>query len=455
MNIVIVPLIGPQEDAWFSPTAVSLSHLDNFCRVFMPPPGSETRKKANGFGDQETEEASDGDQGVVVDSWHPNGFLVVDSAGEALRRIGLFMLKILATRTVPESGGAEAKLLKLWARLFLARRPIPTVRRMETVVPRANGDAGATGAETATELANALNGHCDAVIAFEEDASLFKLRARVDRSTRVTDLYHSGDLNVLQDRLRATWHWDRDSDDHCTWLGVTPPDLERRNERIIGATLMFESHITIADQYIGKSLCDDLIYDRYWIDRGHDEYVVFQNKWGPVWLESLGFILAAWMKSASDCGNTQPRTCTVRTAAHPNDWRDVLWFFIAKAERFLSKCLGGEVQFDIRAQPVRKLTKQELHPRYIFASTRAIQSDRGFDLIDRQRQPTFRYAEITSRTIYEARHSRNVWIGSNLIAIPRCNLPDTELVWMPTMTTRLPSPATSLPGDQADGSRAL
>ena len=420
----------------------------------MPPPDSETRKKANDVGVHETEEASEGDQSGVVDSWHPNGFLVVDSAGDALRRIGLFILNTLATRTAPESGRAEAKLLKLWARLFLARRPIPTVRRMEKVVPRENGNVGASGAETATELANALNGHCDAVIAFEEDASLFKLRARVDRSTSVTDLYHSGDLNVLQERLRATWHWDRDSDDHCTWLGVTPPDLERRNKQIIGATLMFESHITIADQYIGKSLCDDLIYDRYWIDRGCDENVVFQEKWGPVWLESLRFILDAWEKSASVCGNTQPRTCTIRTAAHPNDWRDVLWFFIAKAERFLSKRLGGEVRFDIRAQPVRKLTKQELHPRYIFASTRAIQSDRGFDLIDRQRKPTFRYAEISSRTIYEARHSRNVWIGSDLIAMPRCSLPDTELAWVPTMTTRLPRPTIALPGDHADGSSA-
>jgi hypothetical protein len=453
MNIVLVPLIGPNSGNWIAAEGVHASCLDNFFRLFLPPPASEIRAAAGV--DAANAEPTEGDLPSAPDLAempYPNGFLVVDRDAVLLERIKKFikgyLLSIAAVQQVN-----EAPVLKYFLRLLHTKR-VHTVIAQESVIVQDLTSSVTEGADIAQRLVQSLRGNCDAVIAFEPDNSQFQLRSMQCGSTPYSSLFLSCHIKLQQEALQRTWHWDRDPDDHCTWLGVTPPDLEWRNERIIGATLMFESHITIADQYIGKSLCDDLIYDRYWIDHGCDENVVFQEKWGPVWLESLRFVLDAWMKSASDCGNTQARTCTVRTAADPNDWRDVLWFFIAKAERFLSKCLGGEVRFDIRAQPVRKLIKQQLHPRYIFASTRAIQSDRGFDLIDRQRKPTFRYAEITSRTIHEARHSRNVWTGSDLIAMPRRNLPDAELAWMPTMTTRLPRPTIALPGDQTDGSSA-
>jgi hypothetical protein len=326
----------------------------------------------------------------------------------------------------------------------------------------AEGGGGPSGAEAAKALVGVLNGNCDAVVAFEAEMNVFRLRPSPGAATAVSALYGSCELNERQEKLRATWHWDRDAERHCEWLGINPPDIAERNRRMIGAALMFESHLIFADQIIGRSLCDDLLYDRYWIEQGCDEMVVFSEKWGPTWLEPLGFLLSAWQKAASACGNTKPRTCTVRTAAHTGAWHDVLWFFVATSERFLSKCLGGEVRFDILAQPHSKQAKEVLHPRYIFASTRAIQSDRGFDLVEvkyRRQRPPYperreerpRYAEITSRTLYDARHSLNVWTGGGLAAIPRYTYSDAELVWMPTMSTRPPS---TLPGEQAGGPQA-
>ena len=97
-----------------------------------------------------------------------------------------------------------------------------------------------------------LKGNCDAVVAFEADGNVFPLRPSSGATTAVTALYRSCELNDRQEKLRATWHWDRDAQQHCEWLGINPPRLAERNDKIIGAALMFESRIIIADQYIGK-----------------------------------------------------------------------------------------------------------------------------------------------------------------------------------------------------------
>ncbi len=377
----------------------------------------------------------------------PNGFLVVDAGGELLRRIARYIV-----RALPVANSYETGVLKARARLLASRRPIATVWRMDQVSIGTEGAGGRSGAEIAEAMVTVLKGNCDAVVAFEPDNQVFRLRASSGLATAITVLYRWCDLNEQQEKLRATWHWDRDAEQHCEWLGINPPQVAERNARIIGAALMFESQIIIADQYIGKSLCDDLLYDNYWIQQGCDEKTVFEEKWGPIWLESLCFLLSAWKRSASACGNTKPRMCTVRTAAYPEAWRDVLWFFVARSERFLAKCLGGDVRFEVLAQPLRKQAREELHPRYIFASTRAIQSDRGFDLVQRKKKLTFRYAEIASRTRYEARHSRNSWTGAGLIAIPRDKVLDTKLVWMPSMTNRSPRLVITPPEKQAGGS---
>jgi hypothetical protein len=448
MNTVIVPLIGLAEDIWLSPETVSLSNLDNFCRLFLPPPDSETRKQASEFVKPNTEDGTEGDESNAAEGWHPNGFLVVDSAGQLLRRISFFIKRVVDSKRDSGADDADARLLRLWARRLGARRPIATVRRMEQVVIPSAETEVASGVQTATELSNALNGHCDAVIAFEENTSQFRLRAGATTSTRVTALYRSGDLNVLQENLRSVWHWDRDPDDHCAWLGVSPPSLERRNSQIIGAALMFESQITIADQYVGQSLCSDLLYDQYCASKYGDEWAVYKFKWAPTWFESLYFILNSWRTAAVACGNTSSRRCTIVTAARADQWNDVLWFFIARIERRLSICLAGEVSIDVLSKSGgRRVEREEMHPRYIFASTRAVQSDRGFDLLTidprKPQRVVLRYAEIASRTLYEARHSQNSWMGSRLRPIPRKMLGgqdvgEQEPEWNPVWSTRKP-----------------
>ena len=448
MNIVVVPLIGSDESNWFASCSRSPSFVDNFCRLFLPPPDSELRKAMAEAPGGAVNAVVGGDAPNIKGGREPNGFLVVDAGGELCRRISRYIIR----NVLPVTSAQESSRLELWARILGSRRPIATVWRVDHVTIEGEDGSGPSGAETAQALVKALNRNCDAVVAFEPDVNSFGLRPAAGTATAVTELYPSCDLNDRQEKLRATWHWDRDAEQHCEWLGINPPHLAVRNDKIIGAALMFESRIIIADRYIGKSLCDVLLSETSW----NDEYDAYQRKWGPTWLESLCFLLSAWKKSASACGNTQPRTCIVKTAARLDEWKDVLWFFVALAERSLSQCLGGEVQFDILAEPEIRRARDELHPRYIFASTRAIQSDRGFDLVDKRykHKLTFRYAEIASRTGHDARHSHNSWAGDESMRIPRHNLPDSELVWMPTMTTRSPRRASNRPGKQAGGPQA-
>jgi len=444
MNIVIVPLIGPQEDAWLSPEVVSMSSLDNFCRLFLPPPDSETRKQARLYSDSERDDGAvegiGGDQQVVADDWHPNGFLAVDSAGEALRRIGKFILRTIVSKSVPGGGGPEAKLLKLWARLFVSRGLIPTVRRVDMVVAACAGEAGESGGQTAIELTTALNGQCDAVIAFEDNGSRFRLRAQVAPSTAVTELYRSGHLSVLQEQLQATWHWDRDAGKHCKWLGIDPPDVTSRNQSMVGAALAFETCVTLCDRHVGSSLCNNVLRrpkERARWPRSEND--IFKDRWAPKWLASLEFMLRAWKSAASEVGNTQGRSLVIWTAVDVSQWNELGWHFIARAEHFLSEALAGHVEIKVcsnpsKESPAGRKANQEMHPRYLIACTRAIQIDRGFDVVEETRDEDLEhsYTEITSRPLSAARYVRERWTEKEMTVLPRSSAP--PLNWTQSMT---------------------
>lgn len=433
MNIVIVPLICRDEAQWLSPTSTPLSCLDNFFRLFLAPPASELREASAAATAEPAEESGGESCPDLMHQWEPNGFLVVDGAGELLRRIARFTLKALDAMS-----GPEHRVLKAWARLLASRRPISTVWHVEKITATKDESEGPSGADTARQLVAALNSSCDAVVAFEDDATLFRLRAKSIAATRVTELYRSCELNETQLWLQTTWHWDRDADRHCDWLGIAPVNLECRNGRVFGAALMFESQAVIVDQYFGARLCDDLLRHQGLAAKYGDEEGVFLGHWAPTWLESLGFILNAWKQAACDCGNSQPRTCRICTAVDARDWNDVLWHFVERAERYLAKCLGGTVEIDIRAVPQHRKTREEMHPRYLLASTRAIQLDHGFDVIKPGSRGGYRsvYTEVISKCLFEARHSRNAWMDGALKPIAR--LTTVPAVWTASMSLRRP-----------------
>lgn len=434
MNIVLVPLIGPAGDNLIPADNRHASCLDNFFRLFLPPPASELRALARSNADAMEHEG--GASPSVPDptkARYPNGFLVVDRDATLLDRIKKYVKNYVVGADA--SGQAnETQVLRYFLRL-LANKPIETIwRQASVVVPEATSWA-TQGAETAQLLVNSLDGNCDVVIAFESDGGQYQLRSMLRSATPYTSLYRSCEINLQQEALRRTWHWDRDADEHCDWLGINPPDVTNRNWRMIGAALAFESEVQLCDRWIGESLYAEVVVGR----RKHKDELAAYRAWAKKWLASLKLMLDAWKTSASEVSNAQSRKLEIWTAMDCNDLSDVGWHFIARAERFLSKELEGEVTIKVcrtpsSSTPEGRKAYEEMHPRHLIASTRAIQIDRGFDVSFEPRADTLehKYTEVLTQELAVVRFVKERWSEKGLQLLPR--IPNPALEWRPSMT---------------------
>jgi hypothetical protein len=442
MNIVLVPLIGPASENWIPAEVVHASCLDNFFRLFLPPPASEVRAAARA--DAGTGELDGGELPSVpalTDMRYPNGFLVVDRDKKLVDRIKKFVKAYVLGVAAPRPPN-EAETLKYFLKL-LHTKPVASVIPQESVVVPDETSTATQGSDIAHQLAQSLGGNCDAVIAFEYDDSQYQLRSRRASATPYTSLYRSCDTNLQQEALRRTWHWDRDADDHCKWLGISPPNLTDRNWRMIGVALAFESRLQLCDQWLGESLRQAVVVGQ---GRYRDEDKAFKA-WAKKWLASLKLMLNAWKTSAAEVGNTKARTLEIWTAMDCTDLSDVGWHFIARVELFLGKELDGEVVMKVCSTPSRgtpegRKAYAEMHPRHLIASTRAVQIDRGFDVLFEPRFDESRksrveelehtYTEVLTQELSVIRFVQERWSAKGLDVLPR--MPNPPLEWRPSMT---------------------
>lgn len=421
--------------------AVTLSCLDNFFRLFLALPPSEVRWAATDSIGLEDVDASDSDAAPSTDGRrYPNGLLVVDGGGTLLRRIAKLVKEAIAVHSPNQQRPSEHRNVKHWLRIISSMKPIPTVWKVSAVSASEEDPDAASESDTTRQLVDSLGGHCDAVIAFEGDVAKYRLRTGEYAATTCTSLARSCELVLQQEELQETWHWDRDAVAHCRWLGLDPPDVERRNRRMIGAALAFESSVKLYDRHFGSSLCTNVLRrpDEYKSWR-RNENDVFQKRWAPKWLESVKLMLDAWRIAASEVGNTQARSLVIWTAVDASQWNELGWHFIAVAERFLSEALEGEVEIKVCSNPLKETpagrkADQEMHPRYLVASTRAIQIDRGFDVaqISRDDDLEHMYTEVTSRSLSAARYVHERWTEKGMTVLPR--IPNPPLKWMRSMT---------------------
>jgi|APCry1669188879_1035177.scaffolds.fasta_scaffold01835_9 hypothetical protein len=447
MNIVLVPLIGPNSENWIAAEVVHASCLDNFFRLFLPPPASEIRAAAGaGTANAEPDDGELPSAADLAEMHYPNGFLVVDRDAALLERIKKFikgyLLSIAAVQQVN-----EAPVLKYFLRLLHTKR-VRTVIAQESVTVQDLTSSVTEGADIAQRLVQSLLGNCDAVIAFEPDNSQFQLRSMQCGSTPYSSLFLSCHVKLQQEALQRTWHWDRDADGHCYWLGMGSPDdphrITRRNLRMMGAALAFESEIKLCDRYIGESLYGQVIREP-----GHEPRErtfrsaedAYTRRWVKKWLASLTLILDAWRTSAVEVGNTQIRRLEIWTAMECDVLGDVGWHFIGETERFLSTVLEGEVVIKVCRTPssgTREGRKayEETHPRHLIASTRAIQFDRGFDVLfdprfnvwDAPQVDDIRhtYTEVLTQELSVVRFVQERWSEKGLELLPRRANPPPE-----------------------------
>jgi hypothetical protein len=440
MNIVLVPLIGPNSENWIAAEGVHASCLDNFFRLFLPLPASMIRAAAGAnAGISAPDDGETPSVPNLPEMHYPNGFLVVDRDTELLERIKKFLKSYLLSIAAVQQVN-EAPILKYFLKLLHTKR-VRTVVAQESVTVQDLTSSVTEGADIAQRLVQSLRGNCDAVIAFEPDNSRFQLRSVRCGATPYSSLFRSCSVNLQQEALRRTWHWDRDADDHCYWLGISPPDVTHRNWRMMGSALAFESDVKLCDRYIGESLYGKVICEREHdlrerpIGAAEDAYT---RSWAKTWLASLTLILDAWKTSAAEVGNTRIRRLEIWTAMKCDDLGDVGWHFIGDTERFLSTVLEGEVVIKVCRTPssgTREGRKayEETHPRHLIASTRAIQIDRGFDVLF---DPRFKvrgepqgadlkhtYTEVLTQELSVVRFVQERWSEKGLKLLPR--MPNT------------------------------
>jgi hypothetical protein len=434
MNIVLVPLIGPNSENWIAAEGVHASCLDNFFRLFLPLPASMIRAAAGAHaGISAPDDGETPSVPNLPEMHYPNGFLVVDRDTELLERIKKFLKSYLLSIAAVQQVN-EAPILKYFLKLLHTKR-VRTVVAQESVTVQDLTSSVTEGADIAQRLVQSLRGNCDAVIAFEPDNSQFQLRSVRCGATPYSLLFRSCSVNLQQEALRRTWHWDRDADDHCYWLGISPPDVTHRNWRMMGSALAFESDVKLCDRCLGESLHQSVVVGQ---GKFADEEKAYMS-WAKKWLASLKLMLAAWKTSASEVGNTEARKLEIWTAMDCDDVSDVGWHFIARAERILSEELEGEVAIKVCRTPLRHTAEgqkayEEMHPRHLIASTRAIQIDRGFDVLFKPRghEPEHKYTEVLTQELSVIRFVHERWSDKGLKLLPR--MPNPPLEWRPSMT---------------------